>query len=535
MLKWRRAVSVVFCSLSIVVGIANESAAGQPLSSNAIVQLHTLGIDVGAIVQKISNDGIGFTADAATIAKLEEQGVPTEVLAAAQNTSPALAAPAADDPLITYANVKQLVEFGIDESAIIQRLSSSPTLFTLDAKQKHELQTLGASQKLFAALQGERPAPSAKTEGKVTDIAVILDCSGSMNETTSDGKTKIDVARRVVDDMIQKYPEGLRVSLIVYGDTTGACNDVRVVRPLSTLDVAAKNWLGSQIHQLQAKGKTPIALALRRAGQELAKFDSVSSVVLISDGKETCNGDPVGEAAALAQRFNLRYGVTVFGFAVTGEERTALEEIASAGDGKYFNAESAEELVQQTASSQEEIEVEPVKVTARGRRAVVVKSPRIEFPTMKQIALIEARRPLPERHNYRAIMESNVYDRPIRIPSGKKTYDLGFLPVEGMAVRLAPGIQIPDRSTIQIQPEDYLGLVNLRGEGLPPAKLVALVRPGRAGPGHNFDPVQTSDRYGTDLLIPAGKYDLWILGVDGNREMLEEDLEVAAGQRLQLD
>ncbi|MGI9429102.1 MAG: vWA domain-containing protein, partial [Bythopirellula sp.] len=458
--------------------------------------------------------------------------VSAAVLTAAQKTS---ATPASTHPAITYGNVKQLIELGIDETAIIARLSNSPTLFTLDATQEKELRALGASDKLFAALRGERPAPAAKSEEKVTDVAVILDCSGSMNEQTSDGKSKIDVAKSVVANMIQKYPEGLRVSLLVYGDTTGACDDVRLVRPLSTIDVGAKSWLNSEIHQLQAKGKTPIALSLRRAGQELAKFDSVSSIVLISDGKETCGGDPAAEAASLAQRFNLRYGVTVFGFAVDGAERASLEAIATAGNGKYFNAASAEELVQQAASAQQEIEVEPVKVTTKGRRAVVVKTPRIEFPAMKQIALIDTRRPLPEVHNYKAITESNIYDRPIRIPSGKKTYDLGFLPAEGMAVRLAPGIQIPDRSTIQIQPEDYLGLVNLGGAGLPPAKLIALVKPGRAGPGHNFDPVQKADRYGADLLVPAGKYDLWILGMDGNTEMIEEDLEVAAGQRLQLD
>ena len=82
---------------------------------------------------------------------------------------------------------------------------------------------------------------------------------------------------------------------------------------------------------------------------------------------------------------------------------------------------------------------------------------------------------------------------------------------------------------------DYVGVVNLGGEGLPPVQQVALVLPGRAGPGHNFDPIQVTDRYGADMLVPAGKYDLWILNADGSREMLEEDLEVEAGVRLQLD
>lgn len=532
MLKRTLAFSLLFCSLVLVFGATSSAQAGRPLSSDAIVQLHSLGIQAGAIVDKINNDGVSFSVDSKTITKLEGQGVPTEVLNAAKSFG---AKPAASNPAITYDNIKQLLELGIGEDAIIARLSKSPTLFTLDAAQEVELRALGASPTLFAAMRGQRPEPAAKADEKVTNVALILDCSGSMNEQTSDSKTKIDVAKSVVANMIQKYPEGLRVSLLVYGDTTGACNDVRLVRPLSTLDVGSKSWLSSEIHQLQANGKTPIALSLRRAGQELAKFDSVSSVVLISDGKETCGGDPAAEAAALAQRFNLRYGVTVFGFAVDGAERASLEAIAAAGNGKYYNAASAEELEQQTATAQEEIEVEPVKVTTKGRRAVIIKTPRIEFPAMKQIALIDTRRPLPHRHNYRAITESNTYDRPIRIPSGKKTYDLGFLPAEGMAVRLAPGIQIPDRSTIQIQPEDYLGLVNLGGEGLPPAKLVALVKPGKAGPGHNFDPIQKANRYGTDLLVPAGTYDLWIQGADGKTELIEEELEVSAGQRLQLD
>jgi len=532
MSKGMRSFCTAAAMFSVFVAGACVVEAGQPLSSDEIVQLHDLGINTDAIVQKIDSDGIGFAADDSAVAALEQKGVPAEVLAAVQTKS---ASAATSEPVITYGNVKQLVGLGIAEGAIIDRLRSSPTLFTLDAEQEKELRGLGASEKLFAALRGERPEPAASADEKVTDMAVILDCSGSMGELSSDGKSKIDVAKQVVGDMIQKFPEGLRLTFIVYGGDHGRCDAVRVVRPLSTLDIGAKDFLGSEIQSLQPNGKTPIALALRTAGQELAKFDAVSGVVLISDGKETCNGDPAAEAAALAQRFNLRYGVTVFGFDVAGEERASLEAIANAGNGEYFHAATAEELIEQTETAQEKIEVEPVAVTKRGRRAVVVLAPRIEFPAMKQIALIDTRRPLPEVHNYEAVMESEEYERPIRIPSGKKTYDLGFLPEQGMAVRLAPGIQIPDRSTIQIRPEDYLGLVNLDGEGLPPVKLIALVRPGKAGPGHNFDPVQVAERYGTDLLVPAGSYDLWILGQDGNRELLEEELEVSAGQRLQLD
>lgn len=533
MTKRLRFILLAVIATAMACKSATFATAGTPLSSEQLVDLHRLGINADAIVQKIDRDGVAFAGDATAIAELQQSGMPDAVIAAVERASKK---PATAGPAITYDDVTQLLKLGIPEPAVINRLQRSPTIFTLDAAQTEELRELGASDRLFDALRGQRTPPADENAEKVTDVAVILDCSGSMGELSSDGENKMDVARQVVGNMIQKFPEGLRLSLIVYGGAgDGGCDAVRVVRPLSTLDVAAKTFLNSEIHQLQPGGKTPIALALQRAGQELAKYDAVSSVVLISDGKETCNGDPAGEAAALAARFNLRYGVTVFGFDVDGVERAALEGIATAGNGEYFHAGSAQELIQQTATAQAEIEVEPVQVTTKGRRAVVVKTPRVEFPAMKQIALIETGKPLPERHNYVGITETQVYDRPIRIPSGKKTYDLGFLPAEGMAVRLAPGIQIPDRSTIQVQPEDYLGLVNLGGEGLPPAKLVALVLPGKAGPGHNFAPIQTATQYGKDLIVPAGSYDLWIQTIDGKRELLEEELTVPAGQRLQLD
>ena len=187
-LSWR-SVSTIVCSSLVVFGMASETHSGQPLSSEQIVQLHQLGINSSAIVEKIKDDGTDFAADTQVLAELEGQGVAAEVLSALQNGPKSQSG-----DLITYDNVKQLLELGIDEQAIVERLAASPTIFTIDAIQERELQDLGASKTLFAALRGERPAP-AKAGEKVTDVAVILDCSGSMNELTSDGKLKIDVAK----------------------------------------------------------------------------------------------------------------------------------------------------------------------------------------------------------------------------------------------------------------------------------------------------------------------------------------------------
>src|SRR5262249_18982691 len=91
-------------------------------------------------------------------------------------------------------------------------------------------------------------------------------------------------------------------------------------------------------------GSTPIALALRAAGRELAAARGPSGLVLISDGQEMCGGSPASEAAALARDLKLGFGVQVVGFGVKAEEKGSLAAIAQAGRGNYYDAPTPEKL-----------------------------------------------------------------------------------------------------------------------------------------------------------------------------------------------
>src|SRR5262249_37714738 len=122
--------------------------------------------------------------------------------------------PAAAAKAVTYQDVLQLLRLGIEEKDILERLKKSPTLFTLDARQVAELEQAGASNKLLAAMQGQR---GADEPGEVTDYAFILDCSGSMMDRTREGTSKMEVAKKVVSELIAKIPNGRRVTFIVYG------------------------------------------------------------------------------------------------------------------------------------------------------------------------------------------------------------------------------------------------------------------------------------------------------------------------------
>jgi hypothetical protein len=99
---------------------------------------------------------------------------------------------------------------------------------------------------------------------------------------------------------------------------------------------------------LEAKNlaRTPIAESLRLATGDLAGAQGQKIVVLLTDGEETCGGDPAREIQALAAQ-GLDVRVNIVGFAVEDEVlEDTFREWARLGSGQYFDAVGAEELGQ---------------------------------------------------------------------------------------------------------------------------------------------------------------------------------------------
>ena len=84
---------------------------------------------------------------------------------------------------ITFQEVVKLFKLGFGENDVLKVLAKSPTIFTLDANQIEELKKAGASEKVLSTMQ-RRPAAAGGRRPKVTDFAIVLDCSGSMAELT---------------------------------------------------------------------------------------------------------------------------------------------------------------------------------------------------------------------------------------------------------------------------------------------------------------------------------------------------------------
>lgn len=184
---------------------------------------------------------------------------------------------------------------------------------------------------LFAA------TPVAADEG---DTVLVLDASGSMWGQI-EGEAKIGIAKSVLGGLLDDVPAERRLGLIAYGHRRkGDCSDIE---ELATIG-ADRATIGAAVGALSPKGKTPMAASVKLAADKLKYTEEKATVVLISDGIETCEPDPCGVAAALEQA-GVDFTVHVVGFDVTEENAQAqLQCLAENTGGKYISASNADEL-----------------------------------------------------------------------------------------------------------------------------------------------------------------------------------------------
>lgn len=249
---------------------------------------------------------------------------------------------------ITQQDVIRLLELKIPQDQILERVKGSGTVFVLGAQDIEKLKKVGAGDELLAAMGAGKAGSASAIEmsdastAEITDLALVVDYSGSMNAKTPDGVTKVEAAKKAVEALIEKLPDDLNVALVVYGTSKAKdCNDITIVQPLSKID---KALLKSKALSFSAVGMTPIAGALTKAGEALVQSAGGRAIILVTDGAESCNGNPTSVASEMAKKHGTKFGLHVIGFDLKAAERQALEGVASAGRGKYFNADNAAQL-----------------------------------------------------------------------------------------------------------------------------------------------------------------------------------------------
>ncbi len=178
---------------------------------------------------------------------------------------------------------------------------------------------------------------SAHAEDKAI---IVFDASGSM-WAQLDGKTKIEIAKKTLANLVTNWDENKHLGLLAYGHRKkGDCNDIETLVPVGKVN---KSGMISTVNKINPKGKTPISASIRMAADELKFTEDNATVILISDGKETCNADPCATAAEL-EKLGVNFTAHVIGFGVDKQTSEQLKCIAANTGGKYFPADNAEQL-----------------------------------------------------------------------------------------------------------------------------------------------------------------------------------------------
>ncbi len=127
--------------------------------------------------------------------------------------------------------------------------------------------------------------------GPLPKIELIVDSSGSMGQLLNGDKTKMYFAKKLLSRyLIDQWRERALVGMRVYGSRRkNDCNDnfLSINFKENSLDKIAR-----QIHGLLPTGRTPLHVSIEKAVEDLKDYPGPKRIVVFTDGKETCGGDP---------------------------------------------------------------------------------------------------------------------------------------------------------------------------------------------------------------------------------------------------
>lgn len=183
-------------------------------------------------------------------------------------------------------------------------------------------------------------AASALPPGSAVEI--ILDASGSMLQKIGKER-RIDIARQTLTKLVTStIPAGTPFAFRVFGRMEDSCqSDLDV--PLGPLNVQA---VSAKIASLEPKNgaKTAIGASLELVASDLGSVQGERLVILLTDGEETCGGDPAAAIEKL-KKAGANVRVNIVGIAIDDASLAAtFRHWADAGSGTYFDAQGAAAL-----------------------------------------------------------------------------------------------------------------------------------------------------------------------------------------------
>lgn len=388
-------------------------------------------------------------------------------------------------------------------------------------------------------MSGTLALASAAQAGE--NVMVVFDGSNSMWGQI-DGKAKIEIARDVMDNLLGDWTADREVGLMAYGHRRrGDCTDIEtLVQP----GAAARDDILNRINAITPTGKTPLTAAIEQAATALSFTDQPATVVLISDGLESCERDPCALAEAL-EKSGVDFTAHVVGFGLGGDADTgSLSCIADKTGGEFISASNADELgaalsaVGDAVAEAPAPEPEPVpepelpEVTLTGPATAITGSTfTVSWdPQLKNdyVAIVPAGAQDTEFGNYSATKDASQVE--LRAPADAGLYELRYIDRDTRAILGTASIEIVEPEITVSAPDSVptgaTFMASVTGK-VSNADYVAIVPVGSdEGTFGNYEALRDKSEQKLTAPANAGLYEVRYILREGNKTMASTPIEV---------
>lgn len=186
------------------------------------------------------------------------------------------------------------------------------------------------------------------------DAMLVFDASGSMAGTDMNSVSPhIEKVRRALAHVLPSVAPVRDLGLIVYGPGSHAdrCENIDLkLRPAPN----SADEIMAEVDSVTPAGQTPLAASVSEAADVLSFRDKPAEIVVLTDGEETCRGDPCALARTLKTQ-GKQLTIHVVGFRPRGTP--ALDApltsrcMADETGGQYISTETEQELEQALAKT----------------------------------------------------------------------------------------------------------------------------------------------------------------------------------------
>lgn len=195
-------------------------------------------------------------------------------------------------------------------------------------------------------------------EAGPVNILILLDCSFSMKEKLEGSMQKMDAAKMVLQQALARVPSDVNLGLRVFGQgyTGDPFIDCKQSALLVPLGQGNRRSIIERTRQVHPYGLTPLEFALRQAAEsDLSGLNGPKTLILISDGADTCGGNPC-EFIKQLPRLGIKLKVDIVGLSLKHriddiQARNQLNCITETSGGKYYDANTAAQLIESISAS----------------------------------------------------------------------------------------------------------------------------------------------------------------------------------------